>query len=141
MDAKKKYRLRVETCIRTIIDVHKSINSSHENEGFLSQFEKLKSAIKRFDMQEVSEGDVIMVEQATNALLSEFRPLPLSDIFSLHPSLLTLDLSCLSHRFHVDFIKFIMIRNGLLQHGGQFFHIFCIDYRICTHGKGQHIIH
>ncbi len=75
MDAKKKYRLRVETCIRTIIDVHKSVNSSHKNEGFLSQFEKLRSAIKGFDMQEVSEGDVIMVEQATNALLSEFRPL------------------------------------------------------------------
>ena len=75
MDVKKKYRLRVETCIKTIIDVHKSINFPHEKEGFLSQFEKLRSAIKRFDMEEVSEGDVIMVEQATNALLSEFRPL------------------------------------------------------------------
>lgn len=75
MDLNNKYRLRVETCIGTIIDVHKSINSVYENEEFLSQFEKLRKVINNIDMQDVSERDVNMVEQATNALLCEFRPI------------------------------------------------------------------
>ena len=75
MDSKKKYRLRVEICIGTIIDVHKSMNPPYENKGFLSQFAKLKKAIIDMDMSQVSERDVLMVEQATNALLGEFRPI------------------------------------------------------------------
>ena len=75
MDSKKKYRLRVEICIGTIIDVHKSMNPPYENEEFLSQFKKLKKAINDMDMSRVSERDVHMVEQATNALLGEFRPI------------------------------------------------------------------
>jgi hypothetical protein len=65
--------LRVEICIGTIIDVHKSINNPYENDDFLSQFEKLKEAVDNMDMSQVSERDVLMVEQATNALLGEFR--------------------------------------------------------------------
>ena len=57
MDPSHKYRLRVEICIGTIIDVHKSV----------------KEAVDNMDMSQVSEGDVLMVEQATNALLGEFR--------------------------------------------------------------------
>lgn len=75
MDLSHKYRLRVEICIGTIIDVHKSLNSPYGNDGFLSQFEKLKEAINNMDMSQVSERDVLMVEQATNALLGEFRPI------------------------------------------------------------------
>ena len=75
MDLKHKYRMRVENCIGTIIDVHRSASSPDENEAFLSQFEKLKKAINDMDMSHVSEHDVLMVEQATNALLGEFRDL------------------------------------------------------------------
>lgn len=74
MDSENEYRLRVEMCIGTIIDVHKSMSSIHENKEFLSQFEKLKAAVNNMDMSRVSERDVLMVEQATNALLGEFRP-------------------------------------------------------------------
>ena len=73
MDASYKYRLRVEICIGTIIDVHKSINNPYGSDDFLSQFEKLKEAVDNMDMSQVSERDVLMVEQATNALLGEFR--------------------------------------------------------------------
>ncbi|NNG08212.1 MAG: hypothetical protein HKM90_10835 [Desulfobacteraceae bacterium] len=73
MDSTHKYRLRVEICIGTIIDVHKSVNNPYGNDDFLSQFEKLKEAVDNMDMTQVSEGDVLMVEQATNALLGEFR--------------------------------------------------------------------
>ena len=75
MDLRHKYRLRVEMCIGTIIDVHMSINDSYKNEEFLSQFEKLKKAVTNMDMSQVCERDVLMVEQATNALLGEFRPI------------------------------------------------------------------
>jgi hypothetical protein len=72
-ETKNQYRLRVETCIGTIIDVHKSITITCENEKILWQFEKLSRAVNEMDMSQVSEQDVLLVEQATNALLNEFR--------------------------------------------------------------------
>jgi len=73
MDQENKYRLRVKNCIGTIIDVHKSIGDNYENQEFLEQFERLKEAVDSLDMSVVSEGDVLMVEKATNALLEEFK--------------------------------------------------------------------
>jgi hypothetical protein len=73
MDCNYRYRLRVEHCIGTIIDVHKSLSEEYDNQEFLSQFEELKEAIEDLDMDLVCEGDVLMVEQATNALLGEFK--------------------------------------------------------------------
>ena len=72
-DLKRKYRLRVDNCIGTIIEVHKNARARDENESFLSEFEKLRKAIKEMDMSHVSEHDVLMVEKATNALLGEFK--------------------------------------------------------------------
>ena len=73
MNSRRKYRLRVESCIGTIIDVHKSISYLYEGVEFLSHFEKLKKAVNGMDMSRVCERDVLMVEKATNALLGEFR--------------------------------------------------------------------
>ena len=73
MDQKNKYRLRIQNCIWTIIDVHSTISDEDENEVFLSQFEDLEQNIEKLDMSHISEGDVLMVEQATNALLVEFQ--------------------------------------------------------------------
>ncbi len=75
MDAKNTNRLRVENCIGTIIDVHKSINNRVENDELLAHFKELGEAIEALDMGRVSEGDILMVEQATNALLGELRSL------------------------------------------------------------------
>lgn len=75
LNVKKQYRLRVEICIGTIIDVHKHIKTQYKNEAFISQFEKLKRVLENIDMQGVSEKDIVMVEKATNDLLCEFRPL------------------------------------------------------------------
>jgi hypothetical protein len=66
MDVKNKYRLRVENCIGTIIDVHKAIGNEYENQEFLSQ---------GLDMGLVREGDIYMLEHATNVLLGQFRPI------------------------------------------------------------------
>jgi hypothetical protein len=73
MEIKHALRLRVESCIGTIIDVHKSVSDTWENEKILSQFERLRKAVNRMDMSQVSERDVLLVEEATNALLNEFK--------------------------------------------------------------------
>jgi len=73
MDLKSKYRLRIQNCIWTIIDVHNTICDDFENGEFLLQFKDLEESIQDLDMSHVSEADVLMVEQATNALLGEFR--------------------------------------------------------------------
>ena len=39
----------------------------------MNQFQDLEEAIKALDMNLISELDVLMLEQATNALLSEFK--------------------------------------------------------------------
>jgi hypothetical protein len=81
MDLQNKYRLRVENCIGTIIDVHKAISTGYETQEFLSQFEELKQNIKSLDMSLVCEGDVHMLEQATNVLLGEFKAIFESEKF------------------------------------------------------------
>jgi hypothetical protein len=73
METQHEFRLRVETCIGTIIDVHRSVSDACETENILSQFETLRKAVKQMDMSQVSEQDVLLVEQATNALLNEFK--------------------------------------------------------------------
>jgi len=75
MDAKRRYRLRVENCIGTIIDVHRRIGGEFEDHEYLWQFEELRDAVRELDMSVVCEGDVLMVERATNALLKEFKKL------------------------------------------------------------------
>ncbi|MFO7738225.1 MAG: hypothetical protein R6V46_07130 [Desulfatiglandaceae bacterium] len=75
MDMRNQYRLRVESCIGTIIDVQKAISNEYENKEFLSQFETLKQTIENLDMSRVCEGDIHMLEQATNMLLGEFKPI------------------------------------------------------------------
>ena len=73
MESTQKYRLRVANCIGTIMDVHKKMKSPCKDGRFLSQFEALRKMVRNMDMNKVSEDDVLMVEQATNALLGEFN--------------------------------------------------------------------
>ena len=75
IDTQRKFRLRVETCIGTIIDVHKHIKTQYKNEAFISQFENLKRLLENIDLHGVLENDILMVEKATNDLLYEFRSL------------------------------------------------------------------
>ncbi len=75
MNKDDKNRLRVESCIGAIIDVHRSISGDYENEEFISHFEELRRTVETLDMSLVSEVDIIMVETATNSLLGEFKPI------------------------------------------------------------------
>jgi len=73
MTEKHIYKLRVESCIGTIIDVHKIISENTEYKGLLPQFEELKELVEHLDMSLVQEEDVQRIEQATNSLLSELK--------------------------------------------------------------------
>ncbi|MEJ2589312.1 MAG: hypothetical protein P8165_17385 [Deltaproteobacteria bacterium] len=75
MNRTDQYRLRIRNCVGTIIDVHSTVSDAYENEQLVSDFEELEKAIDVLDMSLVSEGDILMVEQATNALLGEFKAL------------------------------------------------------------------
>ncbi len=75
MNTKNKFRIRVESCIGTILDVHNTLKEHFGELDFLSQFETLRKTIDQIDMSNVTEEDVQMVERATNALLKEFRPI------------------------------------------------------------------
>lgn len=83
MDRKTRYRLRVENCVGTIMDIHESLCPEYESLEFLSHFRDLREAIYGLDMDVICEGDVLMVEQATNALLADFRSLFQSGDFSV----------------------------------------------------------
>ena len=73
IESKSRYRLRIENCIGTIIDVYEAVSVSFGNNEIQQQFESLKDAVGNLDMDLVREGDVLMVEKATNILLGEFK--------------------------------------------------------------------
>jgi DNA-binding FrmR family transcriptional regulator len=73
MDLKDQYRLRVQNCIGTILDVQRTINKRYAYGDLLTQFQSLKEALEDLDLALVSEKEIKMVEQATNALLREFK--------------------------------------------------------------------
>ena len=70
-----RYRLRVQSCLLTVMDVHRMMGEEYGDIGFLKQFEELSKNIETLDMGFVSEGDILLVERATNALLREFEAL------------------------------------------------------------------
>jgi len=75
MPLKDSYRRRVESCLLTIMDVHRSIGEEYGDPAFLDQFEELRKNLENVDMGLVTEGDILLVEKATNALLREFKTL------------------------------------------------------------------
>jgi len=83
MEIKNNNRIRVLSCLKTIIDVHRTVSLGYDNDKLLEQFEELKQAIDNMDMKQISEGDIMVVEKATNALLGEFRPVFATEKFGL----------------------------------------------------------
>ncbi|RJR24135.1 MAG: hypothetical protein C4582_04700 [Desulfobacteraceae bacterium] len=71
--SQQHYRIRVQNCVLTIMDVQKTLCERYGSRDFVSGFDKLEAEVARLDMTRVSEGDILLVEQATNALLAEFR--------------------------------------------------------------------
>ncbi len=70
---RENYRLRVQNCVLTIMDVQKAVCERYGGRELLKGFEKLEAEAAKLDMAKVSEGDILLVEQATNGLLAELR--------------------------------------------------------------------
>ena len=73
MDLDYKNRLRVESCIGEIIDLQRTFSADYQDEEFISLFEELSQTIEGLGMSLVSEGDIQLVESATNSLLEKFK--------------------------------------------------------------------
>ncbi len=73
MEQQAIFRLRIQNCIETMIDLHRTICEDFGDGESLSEYLDLEHGVKNLEMSWVSEADVQMVEQATNALLEEFK--------------------------------------------------------------------
>lgn len=73
MDPETKKYLRIQNCIETMRDVQRRIGRSLGDQCLSPEFRSLEERIRGLDMRGVSEGDILLVERATNALMGELR--------------------------------------------------------------------
>ena len=66
-------RLRVESCVNTILTLNESLGEGKIKPEIIKQFEQLKESLKYVDDENVDEKDISRIEEATNQLLEEIR--------------------------------------------------------------------
>ncbi len=66
-------RLRVESCVNTILDLHRKLGEGKIKPEIIEHFEKLKESLSYVTDDTVDETDIYRIEQATNQLLDEIR--------------------------------------------------------------------
>ncbi|MBF0474237.1 MAG: hypothetical protein HQK58_12200 [Deltaproteobacteria bacterium] len=71
MDQSEQYRIRIENCVKTIIDIHRFLCSENINQNILVQFERLENVFNMLDTAQLSEVDMEKIEESTNNLLKE----------------------------------------------------------------------
>jgi len=69
------YKMRIENCVNTIIEVHKFLGSQKINPEIIDQFRRLKDVVEVLNIGKVTEDDIEKIELATNSLLNELRVL------------------------------------------------------------------
>jgi hypothetical protein len=66
-------RVRVESCVNTILDLDKRLGKGKIKPEIIQQFEKLKESLQYVSDESVDEKDITRIEEATNQLLAEIR--------------------------------------------------------------------
>lgn len=66
-------RLRVESCVNTILDLNQRMGEGKIKPEIVQQFERLKESLPYVTDDSVDEKDIDQIEEATNQLLSELR--------------------------------------------------------------------
>lgn len=66
-------RLRVESCVNTILALNESLGEGKIKPEIIQQFEQLKNSLQYVDDENVDEKDIFRIEEATNQLLEEIR--------------------------------------------------------------------
>ena len=66
-------RLRVESCVDTILQLDKSLGKGRIRPEVVEKFERLKESLVNVVEDKIDEKDISRIEEATNQLLSEIR--------------------------------------------------------------------
>ncbi|MFH0810057.1 MAG: hypothetical protein V2A77_06270 [Pseudomonadota bacterium] len=81
------YKIRIETCVNTIIEVHKFLGSQRVNPEIIEQFRRLKDVVEVLNIGKVTEDDIEKIELATNSLLNELKVLfDCHDVGDIYPN-------------------------------------------------------
>jgi hypothetical protein len=67
------FRLRVESCVDTILLLDKSLGKGKIRPDVVERFERLKESLVNVTDETIDEKDISRIEEATNQLLSEIR--------------------------------------------------------------------
>lgn len=66
-------RMRVESCVTTILDLNELLGEGKIKPEIIQQFERLKESLRYVTDDTVDEKDISRIEEATNQLLAEIR--------------------------------------------------------------------
>jgi len=66
-------RLRVESCVDTILQLDKSLGKGRIRPEVVEKFERLKESLVNVVEDKIDEKDISRIEEATNQLLAEIR--------------------------------------------------------------------
>ncbi len=66
-------RLRVESCVKIILDLNRQLGEGKIKPEIIEQFERLKDSLEYVTDDTVDERDIDRIEEATNHLLAEVR--------------------------------------------------------------------
>lgn len=66
-------RLRVESCVNTILELNVRLGEGKIKPEIIQQFERLKDSLQYVTDDSVDEKDINRIEEATNQLLAEIR--------------------------------------------------------------------
>ena len=64
-------KLRLASCVKTIIEVHSCLFPKQPDQYTIKKFEQLKKTLDKIVLDELSEGDIRRIEEATNQVLTE----------------------------------------------------------------------
>ncbi len=70
---RKHYRLRVESCVETILDLNQRLGDGKIKPEIVEQFKRLKDSLQFVTDDSVDEKDISRIEEATNHLLQEVK--------------------------------------------------------------------
>jgi hypothetical protein len=69
----KRMRLRVESCIDTVLELNERLGEGKIKPEIIHQFEKLRDSLKTANDETVDEQDINRIEDATNQLLLQIK--------------------------------------------------------------------
>lgn len=71
--SRKHFRLRVESCVETILDLNQRLGEGKIKPEIVEQFRRLKDSLQYVTDDSVEEKDIHRIEEATNHLLQEVK--------------------------------------------------------------------